>query len=96
MEEKEKTDRDKLNNIKSKIRAGGKKPKPLPVKVEYDYLKRPVLNPIKNGEAQPKLTREEYLEDCVYKLCQMRVETNVPETLRDRLFSFDGRLEKID
>ena len=26
----------------------------------------------------------------------MRVETNVPETLRDRLFSFDGRLEKID
>jgi len=57
MEEKEKTDRDKLNNIKSKIRAGGKKPKPKPVKVEYGHLKRPIINPIKNGEAQPKLTR---------------------------------------
>ena len=57
MEEKEKTDRDHLNNIKSKQRAAGRQFKPKPVKVEYDHLKRPIINPIKNGEAQPKLTR---------------------------------------
>ena len=57
MEEKVQTDRDQLKNLISHTRAAGKQPKPKPVKVEYDHLKRPIINPIKNGEAQPKLTR---------------------------------------
>jgi len=57
MEEKEKTDRDQLKNLISHTRAAGKQPKPKPVKVEYEHLKRPIIHPTKYGEKTPKLTR---------------------------------------
>jgi len=57
MEEKEKTDRDQLKNLISHKRAAGKQPKPKPVKVEYEHLKRPIIHPTKYGEKTPKLTR---------------------------------------